>query len=111
MELMCMDDVETIRIIKEKETSADEEINEFKMEQEKIIREAREKETIDLEKTEEELKAKYQEYLESKRREAEQKASAIIEGAKAKASQIRLNIQDKDLEKMLLDIITEYLEE
>jgi len=108
---MRMDDVETIRIIKEKETSADEEINQFKEEQEKIIKEAREKEALDLEKTEDELKSRYQEYLESRRKEAEEKASEIIDNAKQRASAINLDIKEKDLQKMVLEIIMKYLEE
>ncbi|WP_297027459.1 hypothetical protein [Thermoplasma sp.] len=106
-----MDDVETIKIIKEKETSADEEIEQFKQEQEKLVREAMEKESLDIEKTEGELKSRYQEYLESRRKEAEEKAAAIIESAKERSASMNLSLKESDLQKMLLDIIMQYLEE
>ncbi|WP_048053901.1 hypothetical protein [Thermoplasma volcanium] len=106
-----MDDIEAIKIIKEKEISSDKEIEDLKKTQDDLVKEASQKNEEEIAKFTEEMEAEYRKFLDEQRKIAEDKAKSIIEEARQKASRILLNISESELTKIVIDTVNAYLEE
>ncbi len=104
-----MDDIETLKIIKEKETSSEDEIKQLKADQEKILAEIGEKNNEEIQKKKGELEIDYDRYIESAVKTAEEKAQSIVEDAKNKAKLIDLNLDDTGIKKLVFETLEEYL--
>ncbi|AKA48265.1 hypothetical protein IX51_03170 [uncultured archaeon] len=105
------EDFETLKVIRDKEKSADEEVEEFLQSQKKKYEDARTRGTSQVERKREELENQYNRKMEELKRELETKRLEIIEEGEAKATTIRLSISDKDIEKIVLDALNQYLED
>ncbi len=104
-----MDDIETLKIIKEKETSSEDEIKQLKADQDRLLAEIREKNDEESQKKKEELEIDYDRYIESTVKAAEEKAQSIVEDAKNKAKLIDLNLDDAGIKKLVFETLEEYL--
>ncbi len=104
-----MDDIETLKVIKEKETSSEDEIKQLKADQERILAEVEKKNNEEIENKKRELEIDYEKYIESAVKAAEEKAQSIIEDAKNKAKLIDLNLDDAGIKKLVFETLEEYL--
>ncbi len=104
-----MDDIETLKVIKEKETSSEDEIKQLKADQERILAEVGKKNNEEIENKKKELEIDYEKYIESAVKAAEEKAQSIIDDAKNKAKLIDLNLDDAGIKKLVFETLEEYL--
>ncbi len=104
-----MDDIETLKVIKEKETSSEDEIKQLKADQERILAEVGKKNNEEIENKKRELEIDYEKYIESAVKAAEEKAQSIIDDAKNKAKLIDLNLDDAGIKKLVFETLEEYL--
>lgn len=105
-----MEDLEALKVIKEREESVTQETERIKLENEKKLEELRSSLAQDLLSTEEYLKNKFQQDIEQVRAEAQKKADIIIEESRAKANNMKIKISDSDIEKYVNDSLTEFME-
>ncbi len=106
-----MDDIETLKIIKEKETSSEEELKQLKADQDKLISEVQKKNEEEIQKKKDEFELDYNTYVESAVKEAEERAQSMIEDAKNRAKNMNLNLDDESIKKMVFEILEQYLRE
>lgn len=104
------EDFETLKVIRDKEKSVDEEIEEFLQRQKTEYEDARKDGDSRKDQQMRELENQYNRHMEELKRELETKRSEIIGEGEAKATTIRLNISDKEIEKIVLEALNEYLE-
>ncbi|MGC8608473.1 MAG: hypothetical protein ACP5UV_01230 [Thermoplasmata archaeon] len=106
-----MDDIETLKLIKEKETSSEEELKQLKADQDKLISEVQKKNEEEIQKKKDEFELDYNMYVESAVKEAEEKGQSIIEDARNSAKNMNLNLDDESIKKMVLETLEQYLRE
>lgn len=104
------EDFETLKVIRDKEQSVDEEIEEFLNRQKKELEDAKKDGTSKLEARKEELENSYSREIEKLRKELDRKRLEIIEEGEARATTIRLSITDREIEKIVMDSLNQYLE-
>lgn len=104
------EDFETLKVIRDKEQSVDQEIEEFLERQKKELEDARTDGHSKVEARKEELENRYNSSIDNLKKELEKKRLEIIEEGEAKATTIRLTVSDKEIEKIVLDSLNQYLE-
>ncbi len=107
---MAIDDFETLRVIRDKEKSVDNEIEEFQNEQKRIYDEARKDGAEKLVQRRAELDKKYSTVIENLKKDLDAKKLEIIEQGEAKATTIRLDVSDSDIENIVMKALMDYLE-
>lgn len=107
---MTENDFETLKVIRDKEQSVDSEIEQFSKEQKRIFDETRKEGTSLIEQKRAELENSHAKTIEKLKREMENKRLEIIEQGEAKATTIRLDISDKEIEDIVMDALKKYLE-
>ncbi len=107
---MAENDLETLKVIRDKEESVDGEIVDFEREQKRIYDETRRQGTEKIQKKRAELESTYGKKMEELKRELEMKRLEIIEQGESRATTIRLDISDKEIEKIVLSALNKYLE-
>lgn len=105
-----MEDLETLKIIKEKEQSVNEEMELLKSEKEKQIQQLESTFSLRLKENEEKLRLVAAEALEDTNRKAQAHADDILKNSREKADRIRISISDRETEKIALETLNEYLE-
>ncbi len=104
------EDFETLKVIRDKEQSVDEEIEEYLSRKKKELDDATNDGYSRIDTKREELENRYNRDMENLKKELEKKRLGIIEEGEAKATTIRLTATDQNIEKIVLDALNEYLE-
>ena len=99
------DDLEALKIIREKESSVESDINSFIEEQKKMLAELKKESEEKIEEAREKAENSYIKHVSEVRKETEKQAKEIIEEAKVRAQSISLKVPDKDLEKLVTDLM------
>ncbi|MDA8142741.1 MAG: hypothetical protein M0T81_02015, partial [Thermoplasmatales archaeon] len=94
-----MEDIETLKKIKEKETSINKEIAGIKQEKESEIQQLEQSFNASLKVQEENLYSQSAKEIAEVKRRAQAKASDIIEQSRLKAEKMKLNLTDRDIEE------------
>lgn len=89
----------------------DEEIEDFLQSQKKLLEDTRTYSKDKISQRSQELENKYNKHMEDLKRELETKRLEIIEEGEAKATTIRLNVSDKEIESIVMKALNKYLEE
>lgn len=105
-----MDDLETLKIIKEKEQSINGQINTLKSEKEKELQLLESTFSLKLKDNEQKLRLQASKDLEETRKKAQTHADGILKDSKAQADKLKLVISDSDLEKLSREVFVEYVE-
>ncbi len=105
-----MDDLETLKVIKEKEDSVNSRIQEIKEQKEREISSLESGTDAILKAREEELEIQKQKSVEEALRSAKAKAEGLIRDAMARSSRMTLQIKDEEIENYVHEAIIEYLE-
>ncbi|MCL4341763.1 MAG: hypothetical protein M1431_06700 [Candidatus Thermoplasmatota archaeon] len=105
-----MDDLETLKVIKEKEESVNSLLASLKSEKEKELAEAENSLKLHVKAREEELQLGMEREIEEARKDALARSEIMIKDAMAKSARLKLRIKDEEIEKYLLEAIEEYLE-
>lgn len=105
-----MEDLETLKVIKEKEQSINGKISALKGEKEKQLQELESTFSRKLKDNEEKLASEAASQMEKTTKEATARADRILEESKAKAGKLKLKVSDKELEKISTEILNQYLE-
>jgi len=105
-----MDDLETLKVIKEKEDSINSRIQEIKEQKEKEISSLEAGFDAILKAKEEELELQKQKSVDEALRSAKAKAESLIRDAMDRSSRLTLTIKDEDIENYVHEAIMEYLE-
>ena len=106
-----MEDIETLKKIKEKETSINKEIAGIKQEKESEIQQLEQSFNASLKVQEENLYSQSAKEIAEVKRRAQAKASDIIEQSRLKAEKMKLNLTDRDIEEYVKSSVREFLEE
>lgn len=104
-----MDDLETLKVIKEKEDSINSRIQEIKEQKEREINGLEAGIDAILKAKEEELEIQKQKSVDEALRSAKSKAESLIRDAMARSSRMTLTIKDEEIEKYVHEAIMEYL--
>lgn len=105
-----MEDLETLKIIKEKEQSINEEIAALKAEKEKLLQQIESSFSLKLKENEEKLRLQASKELEEARKKAQAHADSLLIGSREKAEKLRLRISDQDLERLATETFSKYIE-
>lgn len=106
-----MDDLETLKVIKEKEDSINSRIQEIKDQNEKKISSLEAGVDAILKTKEEELELQKQKSVDEALRAAKAKAESLIRDAMARSQRMTLTIKDEEIEKYVHEALMEYLED
>jgi V/A-type H+-transporting ATPase subunit G/H len=106
-----MEDIETLKKIKEKETSINNEIASIKQEREIELQQLEQSFNASLKAQEENLYSQSAKEIAEVKRRAQAKASGIIEQSRLKAEKMKLNLTDRDIEEYVKSSVREFLEE
>lgn len=104
-----MDDLEALKIIREKESSVENDINSFIDEQKKILAELKKESEEKIKEEKERAENDYFKHVSEVKDETEKQAKEIVEEAKAKAVRLSLKVSDKDLEKLVMDKLEKFV--
>lgn len=88
----------------------DEDIGTFLESQKKEFESTRREAEERISRRREELENQYNRKMDELKRELESKRLEIVEQGEAKATTIRLDISDKEIEKIVFKVLNEYLE-
>lgn len=105
-----MDDLETLKTIKEKELAIEKEINEFKNTQDQKFNDLKKEVVLEIKNTEKNSVDDYSEYIKKVRADISKKVETIINEAKKKADSKSIVITEKDLKSLVFKLLNEYLE-
>ncbi|MCL6090858.1 MAG: hypothetical protein M1393_07460 [Candidatus Thermoplasmatota archaeon] len=106
-----MEDIETLKKIKEKETSINNEIASIKQERESELQQLEQSFNASLKAQEENLYSQSAKEIAEVKRRTQAKASGIIEQSRLKAEKMKLNLTDRDIEEYVKSSVREFLEE
>lgn len=104
-----MDDLETLKVIKEKEESLNSKIEEIKTEKEKELSQIESGIETLLREREEALTLQMQREIEEARQAAMARSQEMIKDAVAKAARLKIRISDEEIENYVIESIEEYL--
>ena len=106
-----MEDIETLKRIKEKETSINNETAIIKQEKESEIQQLEQSFNASLKVLEENLSSQAAKEIADVRRIAQARAGEIIEQSRSKAEKMKLKLTDREIEDYVKSSIREFLEE
>lgn len=105
-----MEDLETLKVIKDKEQSINDKIELIKKEKEKELQQLESTFSMRMKENEERLMLDSAGQLEETKAKAEKKADLLLAESKDKASRMKLKIKDSEIEKLATETFREYLE-
>ena len=106
-----MEDIETLKRIKEKETSINNETAIIKQEKESEIQQLEQSFNASLKVLEEKLSSQAAKEIADVRRIAQARAGEIIEQSRSKAEKMKLKLTDREIEDYVKSSVREFLEE
>ncbi len=106
-----MEDIETLKRIKEKETSINNETAIIKQEKESEIQQLEQSFNASLKAQEENLSSQAAKEIADVRRIAQARAGEIIEQSRSKAEKMKLKLTDREIEDYVKSSVREFLEE
>ena len=106
-----MNDLETLKVIREKEDSINSRMQEIKAEKDKELEEIENGLAVAIREKEESLALQMSKEIEDTRQKASQKAEAMRRDGRARASRIKLKINDEEIGKYVTEAIESYLGE
>ena len=106
-----MEDIETLKRIKEKETSINNETAIIKQEKESEIQQLEQSFNASLKVLEENLSSQAAKEIADVRRIAQARAGEIIDQSRSKAEKMKLKLTDREIEDYVKSSVREFLEE
>lgn len=103
-----MDDLDTLKAIKDKENDVSLSVTEMKSQKEAELKALEESLRNSLLETEKKLSEERERKIEESTKEAEEEASRILENARIKVSRMKLMISDDDLVALFDRLLKEY---
>ena len=103
-----MDDLDTLKAIKDKENDVSLSVTEMKSQKEAELKALEDSLRNSLLETEKKLSEERERKIEESRKEAEEEASRILENARIKVSRMKLMISDDDLVALFDRLLKEY---
>lgn len=100
-----MDDLEALKIIKEKESSVENDIRTFIEDQKKLLAQLKKESEERIDEEREKADNDYTKHISEIRAQTEKQAKEIIEEARIKAQTISLKVSDKELEKLVMEAL------
>lgn len=105
-----MEDLETLKIIREKEDSINNEIALLKSEREKQLQEMETQFSLKLKENEENLRLQATKEVAEVSEKAKAKADNMVLASREKAGKLKMKLSDRDIEKIASDLLKDYLE-
>jgi vacuolar-type H+-ATPase subunit H len=105
-----MEDLETLKIIREKEDSINKEIALLKSEKEKQLQEMETQFSLMLKENEENLRLQATKEVAEVSEKAKSKADNMVLASREKAENLKMKLSDRDIEKIASDLLKDYLE-
>ena len=105
-----MEDLETLKVIKEKENSINDEIALLKNEKDKQLQEMEARFALKVKENEERLRLQATKEVADVTVEARSRAESIVLGSREKADRMKMKLSDREIEKMTSDLLKSYLE-
>ncbi len=105
-----MEDLETLKVIKEKEDSINKEIALLKSEKEKQLQEMETMFSLTLKENEENLRLQGTKEVAEVTEKAKAKAETMVIASKEKANGLKMKLSDREIETAASDLLKGYLE-
>ena len=105
-----MEDLETLKVIKEKENSINNEIALLKNEKDKQLQEMEAQFALKVKENEENLRLQAAKEIAEVTDRAKSKAGSIVLGSREKAGRLKMKLSDREIEKIASDLLASYLE-
>lgn len=105
-----MEDLETLKVIKEKEDSINNEVALIKAEKEKELQEMEAHFALRAKENEERLRLQASREVADVTEKAKSRATSMILASREKAGRLKLRVSDREIEKIASDLLKNYLE-
>ena len=105
-----MEDLETLKVIKEKENSINNEIALLKSEKERQLQEMESQFKLKAKENEENLRLQAAKEVAEVTGRAKSRAESMVLGSREKAGRLKMKLSDREIEKIASDLLTSYLE-
>lgn len=105
-----MEDLETLKVIREKEDSINNEIALLKAEMEKQLHEMDAQFALRVKENEEMLRLQSAKEVAEVTEKAKAKAGNMVIASREKADKLKMKLSDREIEKIASDLLMDYLE-
>ncbi len=105
-----MEDLETLKVIKEKENSINNEVALLKNEKDKQLQEMEAQFALKVKENEENLRLQAAKEVADVTGKAKSRAESMVLSSREKADRLKLKLSDREIEKIASDLLKSYLE-
>ena len=105
-----MEDLETLKVIKEKENSINNEVALLKNEKDKQLQEMEAQFALKVKENEENLRLQAVKEVADVTGKAKSRAESMVLSSREKADRLKLKLSDREIEKIASDLLKSYLE-